>query len=99
MKFPTMVYRCPGPHTGHGCTYAFLGIADQSELNAALEDGWHKTLPEAMGQTSEQKELEQKDVAPTREELEQKAKELKIRFGKGTSDAELLELINDELGS
>lgn len=48
--FPTIVYRCPGPHHGPpGKTYDCMGVGDDDALRVALEAGWFATLPEACG--------------------------------------------------
>jgi hypothetical protein len=51
--FPTHCYRSPGPHSGppvdgKSTTFACLGVNDAAALVAALADGWHLTLPEAV---------------------------------------------------
>ena len=107
MSFPTMVYRCPGPHQRKGGTYDYKGVKNQTELDAALESGWHATLPAATGEIvaadidrikGEIEALGDNDP-PTRAELEQQAKELGIKFNKKTTDDELRKQIDVELGS
>jgi hypothetical protein len=96
MKFPTMVYRCPGTHHCPGGTFDYLGVKSQAELDAAIEAGWSRTMPEAMGEPAtaelETSELEVlgDDAPPTRAELEKQAIELGIKFKKNTSDEELM---------
>lgn len=109
MKFPTMVYRCPGPHQCPGGTYAFLGVSNETALTTALKDGWMLTMPEAMGHVAiktapvvvpaKPSELEVlgDEVPPTREELEKQAHELGIKFTKKTTDKELNEKIDASL--
>jgi hypothetical protein len=107
MKFPTIVYRCPGVHQRPGGTYDFLGVKNQGELESALKAGWAATLPEAMGQpatiatalTQFKNELEVlgDDAPPTRAELEKQATELGVKFNKKTTDAELDAKINEAL--
>lgn len=48
MKFPSLVYRCPGTHQIRGGTYDYLGVKDQESLSIALGDGWYETLAEAI---------------------------------------------------
>lgn len=79
MKYQDIVYKCPGPHQRKGGTYAFRGVSSPEEHDQALQEGWFNTLPEAI----EGKVI---DVPPTRDELEQKAKELGVKFDKKTPD-------------
>lgn len=102
MRFPTMVYRCPGPHQRPGGTFNTIGIKDQAELDAALADGWFETLPEATGEVSiakfrEALEVLGDDAPPSRAELEKQASELGIKFKKSTTDDELNAKINEAL--
>ncbi len=83
MNFPTIVYRCPGDHHCAGGTYAYLGVSDQPQLDAALSDGWFMTLPEAIAGEAED------GSAPTRAELESKAADLGIKFDGRTTDKAL----------
>lgn len=105
-----MVYRVPGLHaTGGGETFSFLGVNSQDDMDAALADGWHKTLPEAIEAASkpdaeaviaEVSEAQDAidDMAPaTRDELEQKARELGVSFNSRTSDAVLAKRIAEAL--
>lgn len=108
--FPDMVYRVPGLHaTGGGETFSFLGVNSQDELDAALADGWYKTLPEAIdayhapdaetviAEVSEAQDAVD-DMSPaTRDELEQKARELGVSFNSRTSDAVLAKRIAEAL--
>lgn len=104
--FPTLVYKCPGNHQRPGGTYAYKGVKDEDQHAAALADGWFDTLPEAID-GHEAKKSQQAEPAPvsqtadaappTRAELEQKAKELGIKFDGRTSDKKLSEAIADKL--
>lgn len=87
-QFPTLVYKGHGPHSRAGGTYDYAAANDQEELDAKLADGWFTTLPEAID--AHDNPVAKSDNAPaTRAELETKAKELGIQFGKKTTDAEL----------
>ena len=112
MDFPTLVYRCPGPHWGPpGTTYRAESVADASELAAALSAGWFATLPEAVeaflapSPSSSQEglsepESETADEAPlTRESLEAKAAELGLKVDKRWGDKRLMEEIAKALES
>jgi len=82
-----MVYRHPGKHKIHGELFDFKIVdGDTEELDAALSDGWHLTTPEALD-----------GAAPTREELEAKAKELGLSFPANIGDAKLLARIEEAL--
>lgn len=49
MEYPALVYRCPGAHFGpDGTTYSALGVEDDAQLCVALENGWSKSLVEAV---------------------------------------------------
>src|SRR4051812_33387299 len=96
-KYEDMVYRCPGPHQRQGGTFDTLGVNSKEEHAAALRDGWFNTLPEAIAGKAALIELPPAELAPTREELEQKAKELGIKFDKKTTDDALLEKIDKAL--
>lgn len=100
MKFPNMVYRCPGPHQRPGGTFAFQGVANEGELAKAVKEGWFETLPEAINGRASLVEAWKvpADSPPTRAELEQKAKELGIQFDKKTTDEALSKKISDAVG-
>ena len=48
MKFPTFVYRSPGPHMGRGGTYRHKRVASRTEAAEALADGWYPTVKTAI---------------------------------------------------
>jgi len=98
MKYPTIVYRCPGPHQRKGGTFDYHGVKSEAELEGSLNDGWFETLPEAIAGKASLKELPPTHTPPTRKELEQKAKELGIKFDNKTSDEVLSKKISDALG-
>ena len=94
MNFPTLVYKCPGDHHRTGGTYAYRGVSEQPQLDAALSEGWFLTLPEAIsGKADEPAD----DSAPTREELALKAMELGIKFDGRTTDKALSDKIDAAL--
>jgi hypothetical protein len=99
MSYSEIVYRCPGPHQRPGGTFAFKGVTSEAEKEAALKDGWFETMPEAIAGKASLKELPSDTAPPTREELEQKAKELGIKFDKKTSDEVLSKKISEALGA
>ncbi len=83
-QFPTLVYKGHGPHSRAGGTYDYAAINDQEELDAKLADGWFTTLPEAID-AHDKPAVKSDDAPATRAELETKAKELGIQFGKKTT--------------
>jgi hypothetical protein len=104
MDFPTLVYRCPGPHWGPpGTTYQAEPVVDASDLAAALSAGWFATLPEAVEAfltPPSEPASETADEAPlTRESLEAKALELGVKLDKRWGDKRLMEEIAKALES
>lgn len=106
MEFPTIVYRCPGPHWGPtGTTYDSVGVEDQAQFDEKIAQGWHESLilaADAFLNPSEKADNEASDdeinASPvTRAELEEKAQELGIKFDGRTSDKKLLEKIEEAL--
>lgn len=96
-----MVYKVPGKHVRPHGTFDFAGVNNAEELEAKLKDGWFLSLPEA---TEPKKEApvvattETDDTAPpTRQELEQKATELGIKFDNRFSDKKISQLIEEAL--
>jgi hypothetical protein len=106
MKFPCHLYKVPGPHMGHGgVMYKYVGCRDEEEFKTLSAAGWRASLEEAAAPTAEEviqsitaAEEVIEDMSPaTREELEQKARELGIGFNKRTSDETLAERIAEAL--
>lgn len=48
MDLPTVLYRCPGPESRPGGTYAYLGVESPDAYEAAMADGWKLTMPDAI---------------------------------------------------
>jgi hypothetical protein len=95
MRFlPTILYRVPGAHFGPpGFTYDYRGVDTEEALEAALADGWHETLADAMAPPVAVPEAAPvpADEAPVmRAELEQKAEELGIKVDGRWSDKRLI---------
>ena len=105
--FPTIMYRVPGPHRKpRGGTYAYRGADDQEAFDALLAKGWFPSYDEAVagkvaGKAPKDVALVEEAIddesAPTRDELETKAKELGISFNARTSDKKLAERIAEAL--
>lgn len=102
MKTPTMVLKYPGKHPMQDGSYDYT-IVDELDVEAALAKGWHRTKEEAR-QAFEKAQPPAvspaadsvSDAPPTRDELEQKAKELSIKFDGRTSDKKLAALIAEK---
>lgn len=99
-EFPTLVYRSPGPHHGPGSsTYDYRGVRDEDELILRQLEGWSLSMAEAINGKPVAAPEPVDNAPPTRAEMEQKAKELKIKFDGRTTDRKLLALIESALGS
>ena len=96
-----MVYKVPGKHVRPHGTYDFTGVNDAEELQAKLKDGWFSSLPEAIDSKQAVPVVETvkaDDIAPpTRQELEEKATELGIKFDGRFSDKKIAQLIDEAL--
>lgn len=105
--FPTILYKTPGPHKKpRGGTYKTTGAADKAEFDALLAKGWFPSYEEAVagkvaGKATKAAAPVEDAVdevsAPTRDELEAKAKELGVSFNGRTSDKKLAERIAEAL--
>ena len=106
-SFPTILYKTPGPHKKpRGGTYKTTGAADKAEFDALLKQGWFPSYEEAAAGKIAGKIIEAAEAfedavdevsAPTRDELEAKAKELGVSFNARTSDKKLAERIAEAL--
>ncbi len=95
-----MVFKVPGKHVRPNGTYDFTGVSNAEELAAKLKEGWFLTLAEAIEPKKETfvATTETDDTAPpTRQELEQKATELGIKFDGRFSDKKISQLIEEAL--
>ena len=100
MEFPLMVYKVPGKHLGAGGSYDFAGVNNAEELDAKLKDGWFSSLAEAIEPKKVEPVVDAKedDIAPpSRQELEEKATELGIKFDGRFSDKKIAQLIEEAL--
>lgn len=101
-EFSELVYRGFGKHQRKGGGFDFAPAKSQEEFESLLSDGWFATLPEAIEAHDNPKKVEVKEPedksAPTRAEMEIKARKLGIRFDGRTSNVKLLTLINEEIG-
>lgn len=99
--FPVHVYKSPGIYPARGGkTYNLESVANEEELEAMQDKGWHLSRADALNPPKvEQKATEPDDEgAPTRAELEQKATELGLKFDGRTSDGKLGKMIAEALG-
>ena len=88
-----MLYRCPGPHEVHGGKFDHT-VVDDSEIEAAVADGWFLTTPEAKdARAASLRPVEPAELVASRAELEQKATELGLKFDGRTGDKKLSHLI------
>lgn len=112
MEFPRFVFRCPGAFQRAGGSYGYLSVADEEAHAKAIGDGWFATLPDAIEAHDKPKvthvetakaledlasEVAKADAPPSRAELEQKAKELGLKFDGRTTDKKLAALIAAEV--
>jgi len=97
MKNPVMRYKCPGPHTFDGVSVDYV-IVDRKDVEAIEAEGWFKTIPQAVEAAKPVKSVEAiEDAEPTREEMEQKATELGLKFDGRTSDKKLAAIIAEKV--
>jgi len=96
-----MVYKVPGKHVRPYGTYDFAGVNNAEELEAKLKEGWFSSLQEAIDskETAPVAEAKESDdiAPPTRQELEEKATELGIKFDGRFSDKKIAQLIDETL--
>lgn len=106
-EFPDTVFRSPGAHRAqNGGTFDYLGVNDAGEMAAALADGWHLSVEAAIAALEADDIIAEvvealeavDDVSPaTRDELEQKARELGIGFNARTTDKVLAQRIAERV--
>ena len=101
MEFPTIVYKVPGRYVRPYGTYDFAGVNNVEEFEAKIKEGWFPSFSEAIELKNVEavvKEAKADDIAPpTRQELEEKATELGIKFDGRFSDKKIAQLIEEAL--
>lgn len=97
MKFPTILYKCPGMHQRPGGTYSYIAAPDEETAKSLMSEGWHGALPDAIKPPKEVKVAPKLDAPPTRDELMTKAKAMGIKFKGNVSNKELLAEITNVL--
>lgn len=98
MEFPRLVFKSASIN---------MLADDKEQYDALISGGWFATVPAAIAGVvkapskstpAEDEATNADDPAPTREELEQKATELGIKFDGRTTDAKLAAYIAKALG-
>lgn len=93
-QFPQALYRMPGVEKLDFGSFTTILAHDEADRDAKFADGFHATQEEAK---AAHEESEKAASAPTREELEQKAAELGVKFDGRTTDAKLAAAIEAKL--
>lgn len=57
MQFPKMVYTSPGPYECKGGTFGCEAVKDENEFNSAIDAGFFATLPEAVEEHKNKKQV------------------------------------------
>lgn len=104
MEFPRMVVRAGTAWALESGTYDLATANDADHLAALLADGWHADQyaardagTEAVSARVDHEPEAPEDHPPTRAELEQKARELGIKFDGRTGDKKLAAMIAVEV--
>jgi hypothetical protein len=98
MRFPVHVYRVPGRFKKPGGgSYDYTQAVSQEHFDTLLTRGWFPSYAEAKIGKIEAPEVIDEVSPPTREELEDKARELGVSFNARTSDKKLAERIAEAL--
>ncbi len=101
----SMLYKAPGPHFCDGSMVDYIVVPDHLD-DETVASGWFRTIPEALAAVahvvasepvSDASEGVSDDAPPTRAEMEQKATELGVKFDGRTTDAKLLQRIEEAL--
>jgi len=92
MEFPRSLFKSPGDQWVGGGSFAIEHVEDLAQYHAAKKAGWFDSVPEALDAWRNGTPVAD-DAPPTRDELEQKARELGIKFDGRTTDAALLRRI------
>lgn len=101
MGFPMIVYRDKGQHQRKGGTFSYLQVHTEQQLSAALADGWFRSVEEAIeGKRRDPAPQELQDnSAPTRAELEQKARQIGLQYDGRIGDRKLAAMISEKLAA
>lgn len=93
MSYPRHVYKSPGPYAFKKLTYAVCTVESDEELADKLKVGWFETRADAFSPPKIDvvpAQVPADDAPVTREELEQKANDLGIKFDGRTPDKTLM---------
>ncbi len=96
-----MLYKHPGQHALHGEMFDYI-IVDELEVEEKIELGWSLTTTEALNldviEADIEEDINTEDThPPTRDEIEDKAFALGIKFSKRTTEKTLLRKIEEAL--
>ena len=96
MEFPRMLYRVGEMIALESGKYDWRIVSEQ-EYEQAIANGWH--LDQYAAKEAAEKPVvdANKDGEVTRDEMEQKAKELGLKFDGRTSDKKLLAMIEEAI--
>lgn len=106
MTYPKHLYRAGGIYGNAPRSFSVIGCADAGQEAALLAQGWFLSVEDAYApttakeviQTAEALEDMVDDMSPaTRDELEQKARELGLPFNARTKDGVLAKRIADAI--
>jgi hypothetical protein len=92
MIFPRMLYRSGTAIVLESGKYDFR-IVTEDEYKQAIAEGWH--LDQYAAKAAAEKPIQFPE--PTRDEMEQKAKELGLKFDGRTGDKKLIAMIEEAL--
>jgi len=91
-----MLYTGNGITKLHGVMVDYI-VVDEDDVESHLEGGYYKTPIEADEAINGEDNVNIETKAPTRKEMEDKAKELGIKFPSNIKDSTLLGKINDKI--
>jgi len=98
LQFPRFVYCKPcADSVSRGLTYDYVQVTSQDEYDAWIAKGYVGTREEVHAKPADIVEVPPDDAPVTRAELEQKARELGLRFDGRTTDRKLSAMIADKL--
>lgn len=97
MEFPRMMYRVGSMVELESGKYDWRIVQDKAECDAASGDGWHLDQYAAKAATEAPASTPADDSPPTRDELEQKATELGLKFDGRWGDKRLADAIAAKL--
>ena len=106
MSYPKQMFRAGGPYGRGDRRYSVTACVDEEQERALAAKGWHSDKDAAFGSVAAEDVIEAAEeleeaideiTPPTRDELEQKAKELDVSFNSRTKDETLAKRIAEAL--